>query len=436
MRNLHAVHHRPTVLIAGAGVAGIEALLALRSHLGGTVSVELLSNASEFVYRPTAVAECFGLGDLHRKEIAEIANDQHAAFRMGALASVDPAASVVTTAAGEQLAYDYLLVAIGAEPHSAIDDAVSFGGPGSEQAFKQVLADALSGDVKRVAFVAPIGVAWLMPLYELALLTAWWARRHRVELTLSLMTDEAHPLEAFGAEVGHVVGRLLYESGIEFVGQTTAVRGVDAVVTIPRPDGPYLSGLPHDEEGFILTDRFGAVPGWPRVYAAGDGTTFPIKQGGLAAQQADAAASAIASALGVGVTPKPFHPVLRGLLLTGDLPRFLRKTDDVSEAAVEPLWWPPAKVAGRFLAPYLAHESLTSSALRDREAPAEPEESEQLEADEHDAIDLLLELADANARRGSFSFALRCLQAAEDLAGPLPAERQADRQAWLRQASR
>ncbi len=416
-------------------MAGIEALLALRSHLGGTVSIELLSSSTEFVYRPTAVAECFGLGDLHRLEVAQIAGDQHAAFRLGTLASVDPEDSVALTTAGERLFYDYLLVAIGAGHVEAIDDAVTFSGRGSEEQFKQVLAGAQSGAVQRIAFVAPVGVAWLMPLYELALLTAWWARRHRLELTFSLMTDESRPLEAFGRHVSQIVGRLLHESEIEFVGQSTAVPAADAVVTIPYPEGPYLQGLPRDAHGFIPTDRFGAVPGWPRVYAAGDGTTFPIKQGGLAAQQADAAASAIAAAMGANVTPRPFEPVLRGMLLTGELPRYLRKSDEVSEAAIEPLWWPPAKVAGKFIAPYLAHETLNHSPLADRSVPADTESPEQLEADEHDAIDLLLELADANARRGSYSFALRCLQAAEDLAGPLPAERQADRQDWLRRAS-
>jgi sulfide:quinone oxidoreductase len=92
------------------------------------------------------------------------------------------------------------------------------------------------------------------------------------------------------------------------------------------------------------------------VYAAGDLTNFPIKQGGLAAQQADAAAEAIAAAAGAEITPAPFRPVLRGLLLTGLTPRFMRS--DVgsyeSELDTEPLWWPPGKIVGRHLAPFLA----------------------------------------------------------------------------------
>ena len=94
------------------------------------------------------------------------------------------------------------------------------------------------------------------------------------------------------------------------------------------------------------------------VYAAGDATTSSIKQGGVACQQADAAAEAIAARAGADVDPEPFRPVLRGLLLTGSTPRYMRtevtgggESGQVSDHA---LWWPPGKIAGKRLAPYLA----------------------------------------------------------------------------------
>jgi hypothetical protein len=49
-----------------------------------------------------------------------------------------------------------------------------------------------------------------------------------------------------------------------------------------------------------------------------------VKQGGLATQQADAVAEAIAARAGAAVTPQPFRPILRGMLLTGESPRYLR----------------------------------------------------------------------------------------------------------------
>ena len=44
------------VIIAGGGVAGLEALLALHELAGPRVNVELLAPEHDFVYRPLAVA--------------------------------------------------------------------------------------------------------------------------------------------------------------------------------------------------------------------------------------------------------------------------------------------------------------------------------------------------------------------------------------------
>lgn len=73
-------------------------------------------------------------------------------------------------------------------------------------------------------------------------------------------------------------------------------------------------------------------------------------------KQADVAAAAIAAQAGAPVEPAPFRPVLRGLLLTGMAPRYLRAEAGTARSAVdtEPLWWPPAKIVGRYLAPFLA----------------------------------------------------------------------------------
>ena len=49
----------------------------------------------------------------------------------------------------------------------------------------------------------------------------------------------------------------------------------------------------------------------PDIFAAGDATDQPVKQGGLATQQADAAAELIAAEAGARVTPQPFRRVLR-----------------------------------------------------------------------------------------------------------------------------
>jgi sulfide:quinone oxidoreductase len=179
-------------------------------------------------------------------------------------------------------------------------------------------------------------------------------------------------LAVFGRAASQAVARLLAERGIGLAagaypravehgwlrcapgGRIAAVR----VVALPRLRGPAIAGCPGARNDFIATDLHGRVEGLDDVYAAGDATTFPLKQGGIAAQQADAAAEHIAARAGAPVEPRPFRPVLRGLLLTGAVPKFLR-TELVGPTAganveEQPLWWPPSKIAGRYLAPFLA----------------------------------------------------------------------------------
>ncbi len=113
-----------------------------------------------------------------------------------------------------------------------------------------------------------------------------------------------------------------------------------------------MPGLPADDAGFIEIDEYARAVGLEDVYAAGDSTTFPVKQGGIATQLADTAVDTIAAGLGAGVTPTPFAPVLRGMLLTGVSPTYMRaaigaQPSDPGQLAATPLWWPATKIAGR-----------------------------------------------------------------------------------------
>ena len=102
------------------------------------------------------------------------------------------------------------------------------------------------------------------------------------------------------------------------------------------------------------------------MYAAGDGTDLAIKQGGLAAQQADAAIRHLTAEAGGLLPPEPFRPVLRGRLMTGQVDRYLRHDPASGDAVLdEPLWEPAAKVVGHYLAPWLAYVHPTHPAPRD-----------------------------------------------------------------------
>ena len=137
-------------------------------------------------------------------------------------------------------------------------------------------------------------------------------------------------------------------------------------MALPRFYGPAIRGLPSDDNGFLEVDQHGRVRGVADVFAAGDMTSRPLKQGGLATQQADAAAAAIAAAAGAEVEARAYRPVLRAMLLTGGRPRYLRHSAlDGGLASDDAPWWPPHKIAGRELAPYLtAHPELRLESVK------------------------------------------------------------------------
>ena len=376
------------VLIAGGGVAALEAMVALRALAQERVDVELLAPDRDFFYRPLAVAEPFGAGETLRFDIRALATGCGARHRLGSLAAVSAPAHRATTAHGDSLAYDALILATGARQHIAVPGALTFRGSQDSPAFSRVLAEVLSGDVKSLAFVVPSRVTWPLPLYELALQTATELAAKRIEAKIVLLTPEEAPLGVFGPEGSEAVATLLAEKGIELLtgvhadkfdqGLVHLVPGApvaaERAVALPALRGIPLAGVPADGTGFVNVDAFGRVQGLDDVYAAGDGTSFPVKQGGLAAQMADAAASAIAAEAGAPVEPTPFDPVLRGLLLTGRQPEYLRAElgaghQYASAAGESPLWWPAGKIVARYLSPYLAeHADLAFGAFGHRVA--------------------------------------------------------------------
>ena len=363
---------RGRIVILGGGVAGLEALLALQTLAGDRIAVTLVSQDEWFVDRPMTVAEPFGFGPAARLPLPDISAELGAEFVRGTVAEVDPAEHRVGFADGSDLAFDALIIASGARARAPFSDAITFGLEGSGTAIREMLDRLRSGDGRSVAFVAPTMTGWLLPLYELALMTARELARSDVDdIELRLLTPEDRPLALFGGRVSDRIGRLMSAARVEFVrasfaevggsGLTYAAigqRSSDYVVTLPLLSGPGLTGVPATQpHEFLPVDEYGRVTGLADVYAAGDAVDFPIKQGGLAAQQADTVAEHVAARYGADVEPAPFRPMLRGMLFTGEDPLYMRSgvpgADPEVPGAWYPLWWPPTKIAGRYLAPYL-----------------------------------------------------------------------------------
>jgi sulfide:quinone oxidoreductase len=386
------------VVVAGGGVAALELVLALNDLAADRVVITVVAPDVDFVYRPPSSADPSRLGYVERYPLRRLADDLGARLVPDALARVSSAGHEVVTSSGEVLRYERLVLAVGARPYPAFRHAVTLGVEETAAALTRLVSDLNRGDVRRVAFVVPSGATWTLPLYELAIMTA----RHGWAIGLDhtqywFVTPEPEPLAICGARASRAVHAMLEPEAITFIGSTHAEvregavlldRGrerieADRIVCLPLLDGPQTPGVPTDVAGFIPVDADCRLPGVPDVYAAGDATSFPIKQGGLACQQADAVAESIAAAAGAPIEPSRFRPVLRGKLMTAGRDRFLRRglvgAEDAGEVSEQPLWWPPSKIAGRYLAPYLLarHELDRHAAPRSEphvtiEAPAPP----------------------------------------------------------------
>jgi sulfide:quinone oxidoreductase len=370
-RDTHSKKFR--VLIAGGGVAAIETALALQDLAGERVQTSVLAPNEEFVYRPMTVREPFSFSGAHHYPLETLVRDAGAELLNGSLAWVDHEKQIAHTAEREEIGYDALVVALGARISPRYKHALTIDDSTLEQAMHGLVQDVELGYVKSLAFVAPGRLAWPLPLYELALMTAGRAFDMDVEMPITLVTPETAPLSIFGTQASEGVARLLANAGIKTI--TSAYAEIpelgeilihpgdrhlhaERVVALPELYGPSVHGFPLTAEGFIRVDRFGRVPDCGPLFAAGDATDFAVKQGGVSSQQADVVAESVAKLAGVEIEPKPFQPVLRGMLMTYERPYYLSAQVTggygvASEFSSEPQWKPVSKIAAKYLAPYL-----------------------------------------------------------------------------------
>lgn len=369
----------PRVVIGGGGVAGIESALALRDLAGEKLEIEVHSPRRDFLYRPYAVGEPFGTAEARKYELAPIAKRAGFEFKLSNLKSVDPGKKRIATF-DEDLDYDHLIIATGVQLSWSVPGVTIFWGGADEFDSELVVEKLGDKELKRLIFTMPAGRSWSLPMYELALLASRRLREDSAtrETRLMIVTPEEDPLRIFGQGVSRQIGQLLEEREIELVPSTHPVKFegkhltvapgepiyADAVISLPHIQGHVVRGIPHDEQGFVPTDYHGRVHGLDDVYAAGDVTTFPVKQGGLASQQADAIAEMIAASVEPALDPQPFDPVLRGVLWTGEGNKYLlgRLAPGHGESSIladEPPWPDQeGKIISRYLSDFLAEEDL------------------------------------------------------------------------------
>jgi sulfide:quinone oxidoreductase len=362
-------------------VAALETALALADLAPDRTDVTVIAPNTEFVYRPMVVREPFAYGSAQRYPLARIVRDAGAKLLEGELGWIDPVAQTIHTKADEAIGYDVLVLALGATVTKRYPHALTIDDRNLGETLHGLIQDIEGNYIHRLAFVAPGRMAWPLPLYELAMMTAGRAYDMQIELETTIVTPEDSPLAIFGSTASEAVVDLLAAANVETIGSAYAEvpssaevlinpgerrLEVDRVVALPELYGPVVRGIPLGEHGFIRVDSHCLVPDVQCIYAAGDATDFPIKQGGIGSQQADVAAQSIAALAGAPVTPERFNPVIHGMLLTNEKPRYL--TAHVtgghgvsSEITETPAWSPPSKIAAKYLSPYLEAQDSEST---------------------------------------------------------------------------
>src|SRR5215207_6779017 len=372
------------IVVAGGGFAAAELILALRALAEDRVAIEQITPSTELAFRPAATGTPFEVSRVDRYDLTSLAREAGARLRTDTVEAVAPRARRLRLRSGGAVEYDALVLALGARARAAISGAVTFRDQRDGHLVARLIEELDLLEGRRVVFAAPSGVSWTLPLYELALLTAAEIERRDLAVETTLITPEAAPLQVFGPGVSDRIEALLANSGVRrlrgvahSVGRRrltlTSGEAVHAarVIAVPRLVGRRVAGVPADWNGFVATDHHGRVQGVPDVFAAGDMTQFRIKQGGLATQQADVIAAVLAARSGAEVEIAPVRHVLRTRLLVPDGPLYLWVELDgegrplpVTEApqiSEEPLWWPAAKLFGRYLSPWMAaHEPVAA----------------------------------------------------------------------------
>lgn len=364
---------RTHVVIAGGGVAAVEALLALRDLAEDRVRITLVSPVSEFAPEQLLAASLFSLDHLRRYSLTELCRASRAEFVEDRVVAVDPDARTVALGRRHALPYDALVLAVGGTRVRPFPRGLTFGLDRETTSISDLLSDLEGHYSRSVAFVVPPGASWPLPLYELALLTAGQVHSMGIDdAKMQIVTPETNPLAMFGAHGSAAVRHLLQAADIRFrggiavelsiggrltAGADRQPLGAERVVTIPLITGNPIPGVTSDENGFIPIDDHGRVDAMTDVFAAGDGANYPIKQGGLACQQADAIAELLAAQAGAPIEPEPFRPVLRGKLLTGHGARYLRQSlsddNEPSDTLDFQMWFAPTKLSGRYVSQWL-----------------------------------------------------------------------------------
>ena len=319
---------RPTVVVLGAGFAGLRALYRLHD-LGERVDLVLVDARTTSLARP-ALPEVALAGkpvDHARFPLRDAAARHGARFVNRAVERIDLERSRVVFGDGDGLRYDVALVTLGAhKDYDAIGGFSDFGYSVCDDTEAPRLAEALEGFGGGPVVIGSAESTWGSrvevprlaapcegPVAEIMFMVDHELRRRglRDASSIRVFSPGAVFFEDVGPKVHADVEPLVARQGIEVTtrkvlehlsrGQVhfadgTAWESALSIVLPPYAGNPVVRASPGlgDEQGFVPTDTTMRHLDAEHVYAAGDGASLSMpKLGHIAVMEADVAAAAI-----------------------------------------------------------------------------------------------------------------------------------------------
>jgi len=327
---------KPSVTILGGGFGGLETAFLARKLLGDRIDLTIVSDRDHFLFKPNTIYIPYGLDpEKLTVGLAKPARKKGIKLVLAKAHEIN-ADNKTVKADGQELRYDYLVVATGAtmrpdEIPGLAEHAQTIWTPVEmlklRVAYYTLLEDLKAGKERRVLFLVPPNNKCSGPLYEMVLMLDTWLREHRVrqKATITFTTYERNFIQAFGPRLHQVMTWEFGHRGITGYNQYVAERveadhvayangetlPYDLLISFPpHAAAQAFPGLPADGRGFIQTElQTRQVLGCPEIYAVGDTADFPVKQAFLAFEQGDAAAYHLAARV-LGTEPEHlFDPI-------------------------------------------------------------------------------------------------------------------------------